>query len=133
MQKQPPAGSCHYRYEKGEPLEDPACNPGVLSPAVTQANLASTICRKGGYTKNIRSPEAITRKENQAKAALYGYKGSLGDADQCRSPNSPLRQHSSTPAAPSCHLWTTRTTSGSELDADPPGESSLNAPLNLPT
>ncbi|MES9524120.1 hypothetical protein [Streptomyces capoamus] len=61
--QQQPAGSCHYRIDRGEPLEDPACTPGAISPAVTQANLASTICSKGGYTKNIRPPEAITRKE----------------------------------------------------------------------
>ncbi|MFF3920548.1 hypothetical protein ACFYZB_45580 [Streptomyces sp. NPDC001852] len=81
VQQQPPAGSCHYRHEKGEPLEDLACTPGATSPAVTQANLATTICRKGGYTKNIRPPEAITRKEKAANAASYGYKGSLSDAE----------------------------------------------------
>ncbi|MEV6117675.1 hypothetical protein AB0L59_35695 [Streptomyces sp. NPDC052109] len=80
VQKQPPAGSCHYRTEKGEPLEDPACTPGATLPAVTQANLASTICRKGGYTKNIR-PESVTRKEKELNASSYGYKGSLGDAE----------------------------------------------------
>ncbi|MGW5259198.1 hypothetical protein ACWERW_41170 [Streptomyces sp. NPDC004012] len=81
VQQQPPAGSCHYRYEHGEPLEDLTCTPGAISPAVTQANLATTICRKGGYTKNIRPPEAITSKEKRANAASYGYKGSLGDAE----------------------------------------------------
>ncbi|WP_436850243.1 hypothetical protein [Streptomyces monashensis] len=81
VQQQPAAGSCHYRYEKGEPLEDLKCNPGATSPAVTQANLATTICRKGGYTKNIRPPEAITGKEKRLNAASYGYKGSLGDAE----------------------------------------------------
>ena len=81
VQQQPPAGSCHYRYEKGEPLEDSKCNPGAISPAVTQANLATTICRKGGYTKNIRPPESITRQEKKLNAASYGYKDSLGDAE----------------------------------------------------
>src|SRR5438552_19162169 len=37
VQQQSAAGSCHYRYEKGEPLEDPKCTPGAISPAVTQA------------------------------------------------------------------------------------------------
>ncbi|MET9914113.1 hypothetical protein ABZZ74_46645 [Streptomyces sp. NPDC006476] len=46
VQQQPPAGSCHYRYEHGEPLEDLHCTPGAISPAITQANLKSTICRK---------------------------------------------------------------------------------------
>ncbi|MQY40284.1 hypothetical protein SRB17_83170 [Streptomyces sp. RB17] len=81
VQQQPSAGSCHFRYEKGEPLEDRACTPGAVSPAVTQANLTSTICRKGGYTKNIRPPESVTRKEKELNAASYGYTGSLGDAE----------------------------------------------------
>ncbi|MGW5434527.1 hypothetical protein ACWET9_46700 [Streptomyces sp. NPDC004059] len=82
MQQQPPsAGSRHFRYEKGEPLEDWACIPGAVSPAVTQATLASTICRKGGYTKNVRPPESVTRREKELNAASYGYTGRLGDAE----------------------------------------------------
>lgn len=81
VQQQPPADSCHYRYEHGEPLEDLACNPGAVSPAVTQANPATTIYGNGGYTKNIRPPVAITRKEKQANASAYGYKGSLWEAE----------------------------------------------------
>ncbi|MFE9454222.1 hypothetical protein [Streptomyces sp. NPDC006739] len=81
MQQQPAAGSCHYRYEHGEPLEDPKCTPGAVSPAVTQANLKSTICRKGGYTKDIRPPASVTGKEKRLNAASYGYTGSMGDAE----------------------------------------------------
>ncbi|MET8291736.1 hypothetical protein ABZV80_42280 [Streptomyces sp. NPDC005132] len=81
VQKQPPAGSCHFRYEKGEPLEDPACTPGAVSPAVTQANLKSTICRKGGYTSGIRPSTSVTGKEKALNAASYGYKGRMGDAE----------------------------------------------------
>ncbi|MFD7607680.1 hypothetical protein ACFWAN_46100 [Streptomyces mirabilis] len=81
VQKQPPAGSCHFRYEKGEPLEDPACTPGAISPAVTQANLKSTICRKGGYTSGIRPSTSVTGKEKALNAASYGYKGRMGDAE----------------------------------------------------
>ncbi|MCZ0991791.1 hypothetical protein [Streptomyces diastatochromogenes] len=81
VQQQPPAGSCHYRYENGEPLEDTTCTPGAISPAVTQANLTSTICRKGGYTGDIRPPESVTRKEKLLNAASYGYTGRLGDAE----------------------------------------------------
>lgn len=81
MQAQPPAGSCHYRYEKGEPLEDPACTPGAISPAVTQATIGTTICRKGGYTSGIRPPESVTGKEKIANAASYSYTGSLSDAE----------------------------------------------------
>ncbi|MCW7941711.1 lipoprotein [Streptomyces hygroscopicus] len=81
VQKQPPAGSCHYRTDKGEPLEDPNCTPGAISPAVTQTNLKTTICRKGGYTKGIRPPASITGQEKRLNAASYGYTGRLGDAE----------------------------------------------------
>ncbi|WP_369253856.1 hypothetical protein [Streptomyces sp. R35] len=81
VQQQPDAGSCHYQYEKGEPLEDPKCTPGAISPAVTQANLKSTICRKGGYTSGIRPSTSVTGKEKELNAASYGYKGELGDAE----------------------------------------------------
>src|ERR1051325_5537146 len=53
VEEQPPAGSCHYRYDHGQPLEDPTCTPGAISPAVTQANLTVTVCRAGGYTSSI--------------------------------------------------------------------------------
>ncbi|MGV4987842.1 hypothetical protein ACVB8X_33245 [Streptomyces sp. NRAIS4] len=81
MQQQPPAGSCHYRHEKGEPLEDPKCTPGAISPTVTQANLKSTICAKGGSTKGVRPPASVTGKEKKLNAASYGYTGSLADAE----------------------------------------------------
>ncbi|MET7479112.1 hypothetical protein ABZT17_32780 [Streptomyces sp. NPDC005648] len=81
VRQQPAARSCHYRYEHGEPLEDPACTPGAISPAVTQANLKSTICRKGGYTSDIRPSAYITGKEKRLNAASYGYTGRMGDAE----------------------------------------------------
>ncbi|MGW2722406.1 hypothetical protein [Streptomyces sp. NPDC001492] len=81
VQKQPAAGSCHYRYEHGEPLEDPKCTPGAISPAVTQANLKSTICRTGGYTSGVRPPAYVTGKEKRLNAASYSYTGRMGDAE----------------------------------------------------
>ncbi|MDT7679521.1 MAG: hypothetical protein QOD82_7423 [Pseudonocardiales bacterium] len=81
VQQQPPAGSCHYRANKGEPLEDPACTPGATSPAVTQVNLASTICKAGGYTAGIRPPVSVTGKEKALNAKSYGYTGSMADAE----------------------------------------------------
>ncbi|MGW7385319.1 hypothetical protein [Streptomyces sp. NPDC054794] len=81
VQQQPAAGSCHYRYERGEPIEDPQCTPGAISPAVTQANLNSTICRKGGYTSGIRPSAYVTGKEKRLNAASYGYTGRMGDAE----------------------------------------------------
>jgi hypothetical protein len=81
VQRQPAAGSCRYRTEHGEPLEDPTCTPGAISPAVTQSNLASTICRKGGYTSGIRPSTSVTGKEKKLNAASYGYTGRMGDAE----------------------------------------------------
>ena len=81
VQKQPAAGTCHYRYLKGEPIEDPKCTPGAVSPAVTQSNLTSTICRKGGYTSAIRPSAYVTGKEKKLNAASYGFTGRMGDAE----------------------------------------------------
>jgi len=81
VQQQPAAGTCHYRYLKGEPLEDPKCTPGAISPAVTQSNLKSTICRKGGYTSGIRPSTSVTGKEKRLNAASYGFTGRMGDAE----------------------------------------------------
>jgi hypothetical protein len=81
IQQQPAAGSCHYRTESGEPLPDPTCTPGAVSPAVTQADLKQTICRKGGYTKKIRPPVSVTEREKRLNAASYGYTGRLGNAE----------------------------------------------------
>ena len=50
-------GHCTYRGQ----LPDPRCTPGSIDPAVTQANLRSTICRSG-YTRTVRPPEAQTER-----------------------------------------------------------------------
>jgi len=81
VEQQPPAGSCHYRYDHGQPLQDPTCTPGAISPAVTQANLKTTICREGGYTSGIRPSSYVTGKEKTLNAASYGYTGSMRDGE----------------------------------------------------
>ncbi|MCC3773303.1 hypothetical protein [Streptomyces sp. UNOB3_S3] len=82
VQEQPAPGTCHYRYTPAkEPLPDPGCTPGAVSPAVTQSNLAQTICRPSGYTKGIRPPVAVTGPEKIANAASYSDKDSLHDAE----------------------------------------------------
>jgi hypothetical protein len=43
---------------------------------VTQANIATTICRPG-YTASVRPPVSVTGREKRASAAAYAYKGSL--------------------------------------------------------
>lgn len=81
VEQQPPAGSCHYRYDHDQPLPDPHCTPGAISPAVTQANLTATICANGGYTGGVRPSSYVTGKEKLANAASYGYTGSRTDAE----------------------------------------------------
>ncbi len=49
----------HCTYRDGGQLPDPRCTPGSIDPAVTQADIHSTICRSG-YTKTIRPPETQT-------------------------------------------------------------------------
>lgn len=81
VQPQPPAGSCQYRYSPtGEPLPDPRCTPGAVSPKVTQDTLAHTVCR-AGYTKSIRPPVEITRAEKRANARSYSFTGDMADAE----------------------------------------------------
>ncbi|MEU9214208.1 hypothetical protein AB0D27_41565 [Streptomyces sp. NPDC048415] len=57
------------------------CTPGAVSPAVTQANLKWTICRKGGYTAGIRLSTSVTGKEKELNAVCYGFTGRMGDAE----------------------------------------------------
>jgi hypothetical protein len=63
-------GPCHTR-DYGR-LPDRHCTPGGIDPAVTQANIQSTIC-VSGYTSRVRPPEAQTEafKFNDAYPA-YG-------------------------------------------------------------
>jgi len=71
--------SCRQRTASdGQPLPDPACTPGVVSTAVTQANLATTICRSG-YTSTVRPPESDTEAFKKKIMAAYREPGSLGD------------------------------------------------------
>ncbi|WP_051939303.1 hypothetical protein [Phaeacidiphilus oryzae] len=81
VQRQPAPGTCHYRADHGQPLPDPACTPGALSPAVTTGTLRTTICRPGGYTSTIRPPAAVTGAEKRANARSYAYTGSPHDAE----------------------------------------------------
>lgn len=52
-------------------LPDPACTPGAVDPAVTQDNLASTIC-KSGYTTTVRAPASDTEKIKALSLTQYG-------------------------------------------------------------
>jgi hypothetical protein len=52
-------GHCSYR-DHGQ-LPDPRCTPGSIDPAVTQAGIRSTICKKN-WTTTVRPPEAQTER-----------------------------------------------------------------------
>ena len=71
VQPQPPAGSCHARGRGLYSLPDPRCTPGAIDPAVTQGNLARTICRPG-YSARVRPPESVTEREKRASLRAYG-------------------------------------------------------------
>jgi hypothetical protein len=48
--------------------------PGVLNPAVTQANIRSTIC-KHGWTRTVRPPVSYTNALKSKQLAQYGLRG----------------------------------------------------------
>jgi hypothetical protein len=54
-------------------LPDPAKTPGATNPAVTQQNIAETICVKG-WTRQIRPPEEFTEQLKRQQIAEYGYR-----------------------------------------------------------
>lgn len=68
--------SCHARGSGLFSLPDPRCTPGAVSTAVTQADIHSTICRRG-YTERVRPPESVTEPEKRAAMKAYGDPGPL--------------------------------------------------------
>jgi hypothetical protein len=78
VQAQPAAGSCHSRGSGAYSRPDPACTPGALNPAVTQATIGRTIC-VSGWTSTVRPPESITEREKFASMRSYGDRGSMSD------------------------------------------------------
>lgn len=63
-----PRSSCHALPG---PRPDPGCTPGAIDPAVTQANIQSTICRSG-YTAKVRPPTGETDRLKHTLYAAYG-------------------------------------------------------------
>ena len=51
-------------------LPNPSLTPGVIDPRVTQANIKSTICKKG-YTASVRPPESYTEPLKKKGIAQY--------------------------------------------------------------
>lgn len=54
-------------------LPNPRLTPGAINPAVTQADIHSTICVHG-YTRRIRPPEAYTERLKREQIREYGYR-----------------------------------------------------------
>ena len=77
VQPQPPAGSCHASGSGLDELPDRRCTPGAVNPAVTQATIATTICR-AGWTASVRPPERVTEPEKLASLRAYGESGPSG-------------------------------------------------------
>jgi hypothetical protein len=71
VQPQPAPGTCHTTGSGLYAMPDPRCTPGALNPAVTQATLATTICRSG-WTSTVRPSESITEREKLASMQAYG-------------------------------------------------------------
>jgi hypothetical protein len=59
-------------------VADPVRTPGVLNPSVTQANIRSTICRRG-WTATIRPPVSYTNALKRRQMKLYGETGPMSD------------------------------------------------------
>jgi hypothetical protein len=57
-------------------VADPVRTPGVLNPEVTQANIRSTICRRG-WTSTIRPPVEYTNALKRKQMRQYGETGAL--------------------------------------------------------
>lgn len=62
-------------------LPDPACTPGATDPAVTQGNIASTIC-VSGYTQTVRPPSSYTDQLKVEQMRAYGLAGSTADYEE---------------------------------------------------
>ena len=64
-------------YAAEPALPNSVATPGAINPAVTQANIASTICTLG-FTKKIRPPVTYTTalKKHQLRTAPYSAYGS---------------------------------------------------------
>ncbi len=65
----------HGSTSKGPYHADLARTPGVLNPDVTQANIATTICRHG-WTRTIRPPTDYTNELKLKQMREYGLTGS---------------------------------------------------------
>jgi hypothetical protein len=59
-------------------VASPTLTPGVVNPAVTQANIGKTICVRG-WTKTIRPPASYTTPLKLEQMRAYGLPGTPAD------------------------------------------------------
>ena len=65
---------CSARPPRGIVRASWTLTPGVLNPAVTQATLVSTVCRRG-WTKTVRPPVGYTNELKLRQLLRYGLHG----------------------------------------------------------
>ena len=111
------------RWNGGEPALSPqraswTLTPGLLNPDVTQATIATTIC-KSGWTHTIRPPTEYTNELKRKQMAQYGRKGTLSDYQEDHLISLELGGHPTDPR----NLWPQPYPRASEVDAQ---ENELN-------
>ena len=104
---------------RGAVLADPVRTPGVINPDVTQANIASTICRRG-WTHTIRPPVEYTNALKTTQMRAYGETGSRSDYQEDHLVSLELGGHPTDPR----NLWPEPYPRASEVDRI---ENELNA------
>jgi hypothetical protein len=104
---------------KGPYAADITRTPGVLNPDVTQANIATTVCRHG-WTKTIRPPTSYTNELKRKQMREYGVGGALSDYQEDHLISLELGGHPTDPR----NLWPEPYPRASEVDSI---ENDLNA------
>jgi len=100
-------------------VADAARTPGVVNPDVTQAHIASTIC-KGGWTRTVRPPVDYTNALKRTQMPLYGEAGPLSAYQEDHLISLELGGHPTDPR----NLWPEPYPRASEVDQI---ENELNA------
>jgi hypothetical protein len=67
----PAPNTCKLDQRNGQVLPDSRCTPGAIDPAVTQANLTSTIC-KPDWRKKAYPPVTVDDRMRTNSARSYG-------------------------------------------------------------
>jgi hypothetical protein len=104
------------RWSGGGPALSPqraswTLTPGVLNPDVTQATIATTIC-KSGWTRTIRPPTEYTNDLKRNQIAQYGRKGMLSAYQEDHLISLELGGHPTNPG----NLWPEPYPRASEVD-----------------